>query len=261
MVNVLGIEVSSWEPNGLVDAMVRSARRPAVGTPGALRTVLYANVHVLNVAYTDPALHQQLRQGSTVYCDGSGVRLGAWMLGQTLPPRLTAADWVEHFCARAAHDGLGLYLLGGAACIAEQAAHRLQKNHEGLRIVGTHHGYLNDELSRQVVTGINGSGADVVIVGMGTPRQELWVRAHRASIHAPVVWCVGALFDFVAAVQKRAPSSVRKHHLEWIWRLFTDPVRLSGRYLIGNPLFCLRVLRQRFFGLPAWMTDSRNLGA
>ena len=214
-------------------------------------TVLYANPHVLNTAHQHEELHGSLRRASTVYVDGSGIRLGARILGHHLTPRTTAADWIDALCAAAVTRGVGIYLLAGAPGVAERAAQMLTRRHPGLDVRGTHHGYLDDEATDRVLLEISKVTPHLVVVGMGTPTQEIWIDRNRARIEAPVVWAVGALFDFVTGNQARAPEWLRRIHLEWLWRLGTDPVRLAGRYLYGNPLFLLRVLRQRLFGLPS----------
>lgn len=244
-VNVLGVEVAPWSTETLVNAIIDSTTRSTARRRMPLSTVHYANVHVLNTAYRNRPLREQLARASTVYCDGSGVRLGAAMLGRRLPQRLTGADIIDSFCARAASDGVRLFLLGGAAGIADRAAAILRDRYPGLPIVGTHHGFCDAEASTHVVAQANRSGAEVLLVGMGTPTQELWVAEHRAEIMAPVVWTVGALLDFVVGVQRRGPRWLTDNHMEWLWRLGTDPHRLASRYIVGNPLFCGRVLRQR----------------
>ncbi|MGH9386935.1 MAG: WecB/TagA/CpsF family glycosyltransferase [Vicinamibacterales bacterium] len=240
-VDVLGIPIGYWTPDTLVDQMVAWALSRSV----LKRTILYANVHVLNTATRHPALAEELRRASAVYCDGSGVRLGAWLLGQTLPPRLTATDWIDLFCSRARERGLRLYILAGIDGVASRAAEILCARHPGLRIVGSHHGYLGATTSVDVIADINRQEATILIVGMGSPIQERWIAENRHRIDAKVVWAVGGLFDFIAGVQERAPAILTRHHLEWLGRLTRDPGRLAGRYLIGNPLFCWRVLRQR----------------
>jgi N-acetylglucosaminyldiphosphoundecaprenol N-acetyl-beta-D-mannosaminyltransferase len=244
-VNVLGVDVAPWTIESLIDAIVSSATRRSRDSGNPLSTVHYANVHVLNVAYRCQRLRDQLTRASTVYCDGSGVRLGAALLGRGLPRRLTGADIIDPFCSRVARAGLRLFLLGGRPGIADRAAGILRARHPGLDIAGTHHGFCDPEASEEIVKQANRSGVDVLLVGMGTPQQELWVARHRASIEAPVVWTVGALLDFVVGVQRRAPRWLTDHHMEWLWRLATDPRRLAGRYVVGNPMFCLRVIRQR----------------
>jgi N-acetylglucosaminyldiphosphoundecaprenol N-acetyl-beta-D-mannosaminyltransferase len=218
---VLGVQVDGWTPDALIQAMVDSAA-------GALR--------------------EELQRASTVYCDGTGVALASRLLGHPLPPRLTAADWIDDLCRRAAHSGVSLFLLGGEPGVAERAASRLTSYAPGLRIAGTHHGFLDEDLSSAVIARANAAGTDLMLVGMGSPIQELWIGRHRKAIHAPVVWAVGALMDFVAGTQRRAPGILRRLHLEWLWRLGTDPVRLAGRYVVGNPLFAARVLGEAFSG-------------
>lgn len=244
-VDVLGVPVTPWTPRALIDAMIQSARR-AGGVLGYGRTtVLYANVHVMNTAYRNLQLRERLRSAGTVYCDGSGVRLGARILGASLPPRLTAADWVDALCAEAARAKIRLFFVGGAEGVAAKAANVLRERHSGLEIVGTHHGFLDERGSRAVVDAMNRSDAALVLVGMGSPTQEVWIDEWRDAIEAPVVWAVGALLDFVAGVQRRAPRWMTENHLEWLWRLGTDPVRLGRRYVLGNPLFLARATRQR----------------
>jgi N-acetylglucosaminyldiphosphoundecaprenol N-acetyl-beta-D-mannosaminyltransferase len=246
-IDVLGVRVSGWEVHSLIDAMLAAAGGLDGALSGGPATIHYANVHVLNTACGNPDLRAQLNKASTVYCDGAGVRLGARMLGATLPPRLTAADWIDPFCARAARSGSRIFLLGGERSVAESAAAVLRSRHEGLDVVGTHHGYLDPEASRLVVSKVNARRTQILLVGMGTPTQELWIARYRGEIAAPVVWSVGALFDFVSGAQRRAPGPMTSLGLEWLWRWVTDPRRLTTRYLIGNPLFVLRVLRQRWF--------------
>jgi N-acetylglucosaminyldiphosphoundecaprenol N-acetyl-beta-D-mannosaminyltransferase len=247
-VNILGVPVQPWDGELLIDAMVATATGQSRHDTGPLGTVHYANVHVLNTAYRNPELRRQLTRASTVYCDGSGVRLGAALLGQRLPPRLTAADWIDSFCALAAAAGVRLFIIAGEEGVAERAADVLRARHPAVLIAGTHHGYLDDTNSTSVVERVNSAGAGIVLVGMGTPAQELWVARHRERIAASVVWTVGAVFDFVVGAQSRAPRWVRDLHLEWLWRLGTSPVRLGGRYMVGNPLFIVRVVWQRVTG-------------
>jgi N-acetylglucosaminyldiphosphoundecaprenol N-acetyl-beta-D-mannosaminyltransferase len=209
--------------------------------------VLYANVHVLNTAWADPDLCAILNHADLVYCDGAGVALGARLLGHRLPGRTTGADWIEPLCQACAQQGLLLYFLGGQPGVAERAARRLQARHPGLRVAGAHHGYLADpQVCQAAVAAVNAARPDILLVGMGTPTQEKWIAAHRAELRVPVVWAVGALFDFVAGVQPRGPRWMLDNGLEWLYRLWSDPRRLWHRYLIGNPLFVARVLRQRF---------------
>jgi N-acetylglucosaminyldiphosphoundecaprenol N-acetyl-beta-D-mannosaminyltransferase len=251
-VDVLGVPVEPWRVEDLIAAMIASATAGAPADGARLETVHYANIHVVNTAYRNPELRRELARASTVYCDGSGVRLGAAILGRPLPPRLTAADWIDVFCEHAARAGVRLFIVAGAEGIAERAAAVLQARHPGLAVAGTHHGFLDDDASAPLIARANEVGTDIMLIGMGTPAQELWVARHRETIRAPVVWTVGGLFDFVVGVQPRAPRWLRVFHLEWLWRVATSPVRLGRRYVVGNPLFVARVVRQRVTGRATW---------
>ena len=102
---------------------------------------------------------------------------------------------------------------------------------------------------------IKSSNADIVLVGMGNPRQELWLAGNLEATGAELGFAVGALFDFVTGHAPRAPSWIRSVRLEWLYRLSQEPSRLAGRYLVGNPLFILRILGQRFSGAAASTID------
>jgi N-acetylglucosaminyldiphosphoundecaprenol N-acetyl-beta-D-mannosaminyltransferase len=131
--------------------------------------------------------------------------------------------------------------------VADAAAGRLQEAHPGLRVVGTHHGYFHGDEggSEAVIDRINGAGADVVLVGFGTPLQERWIAAHRGRIEAPVVWAIGATADFVAGHVPRGPAVLHQHGLEWLARLTVEPRRLWRRYLVGNTRYLARLARAR----------------
>jgi len=206
---------------------------------------MYANVHVVNTAWRDPKLRAILNQADLVYCDGAGVALGARLLGHPLPGRMTGADWIEPLCAACAGRRTTLYFLGGRPGVAARAAATLQERHPGLRVAGAHHGYLADtDVCAAAIAAVNKARPHILLVGMGTPLQEKWIAAHRHQLEVPLVWAVGALFDFVTGVQPRGPRWMLDHGLEWLCRMWSDPRRLWRRYLVGNPLFLLRVLRQ-----------------
>jgi N-acetylglucosaminyldiphosphoundecaprenol N-acetyl-beta-D-mannosaminyltransferase len=219
---------------------------------GARATVLHANVHAINLAQRFPWFGDRLRAADLVFCDGHGVMLGARLLGQHLPERITYAEWMWRLAAFCETHGLSLYFLGAGDGVAAQAAHRLRARHPRLRITGTHHGYFDMSAasrdSEQVIGGINASGADIVVVGFGMPLQEDWVGRHRAEVAAPVVLTGGAVFDYVSGTLRRPPRWMTTRGLEWLGRLLIEPRRLWTRYIVGNPLFIARVLRARLSG-------------
>lgn len=210
-------------------------------------TVLYVNVHCMNVASRDASYFDILRRADIVYCDGTGVRIAARLAGFELPERMTGADWIHDLCRMAVREGLSLFLLGGATGATQEAASLLRIRYPGLRIVGTLPGF---DTSAAAIKAINASGADILLVGMGTPTQEKWISEHRNHIEAPVVWAVGALFDFVSGRIPRGPRWMTNYGLEWVCRLTVEPGKLWKRYLWGNPFFFWRVIRRYWLGRP-----------
>lgn len=236
-VDVLGVGIDPVDRAGLLDAV------GALVDARGRATVAYANVHVLNTAARDPALRDFLAGVDLCYCDGEGVRLGARLLGEALPERMTGADWIWDFAARA-EGRWRVFWLGGEPGVAEAAAARLRERHPGL-VVAADHGFHEDWAP--VVARIDAFAPDVVLVGMGTPTQERWVAEWRARIDAPVVWVLGATADFVSGRVSRGPAWLHQRQ-EWLARLVTEPRRLWRRYLVGNAVFLARVARQRAAG-------------
>lgn len=204
-------------------------------------TIMYVNVHCMNVRAADEEYAAILERSDIVYCDGTGVRLAAWLARESIPQRMTGADWIHDLCSRAVRDNLSLFLLGGRAGAAEDAAGVLVSRYPGLRIAGTHSGF---GAGAEAIAAVNRSRADILLVGMGTPTQEKWNDHHRAGIQVPVVWAVGALFDFVSGRIPRGPRWMTENGLEWACRLVVEPRKLWRRYLIGNPLFFARVVHR-----------------
>lgn len=202
------------------------------------RTVVhYLNAHVFNLARRDASLRQVLEECDLLYADGISVVWAARLLGYSIPERLTAADYFEEFCKTCAAEGLSLFLLGGAAGVAEVAAARLIRNVPNLKIAGTSHGYLSPAESGELVVEINRSGADVLTVGMNSPSQERWIQQYGRDLDVPVQWSVGALLDYFAGAEPRAPEWVCRWGGEWLFRLMVHPSQRWRRYLVGNAAF------------------------
>ena len=217
-----------------------------VGEPGPPRRVMYVNAHVLNQSREHPELRHTLETSDLVYCDGYGVRLAAKALEVEIPHRMTGADWIWDLGALCQSAGQSIYLLGSEPGISFEAAERLRSRFPALRLSGAHHGYFEagSPHDERVVEHINSCRPDILLVGMGTPKQELWVRDNADRLDVGVVWTVGALFDYVSGRVPRAPGWLADNGLEWIFRLAVEPQRMWRRYLLGNPVFVSRVLAQ-----------------
>jgi N-acetylglucosaminyldiphosphoundecaprenol N-acetyl-beta-D-mannosaminyltransferase len=213
---------------------------------GYTRRVMYVNAHVVNQSRSTPGLAEALRRADLVYCDGYGVRLAARVLNRPVPHRMTGADWIwglARLCELAGHP---IYLLGSEPPLSREAAARLKRFYPQLDVAGTHHGFfhLDSPHNERVIEDINSHRPRIVLVGMGTPKQELWVDRYADRLNGAVVWTVGALFDYVSGHVPRAPRWIADNGLEWIFRLAIEPQRMWRRYLLGNPVFLRRVLTE-----------------
>ena len=238
---LFGIDVETAPPAELLRRIMGWA-----GNDGRHR-VSYVNAHVLNQSLTNADLGRALRDSDLVYCDGYGVRLAARLIGRPVSHRMTGADWIWGIAALCQQSGRSLYLLGSDLGASTEAAATLRRWYPGLDVRGTHHGYfdLDGPHSERVLEHIAENPPDVLLVGMGTPLQELWVDANHDRIEASVIWTVGALFDYVAGRVPRAPHWIADNGLEWIFRLAVEPRRMWRRYLLGNPAFLFRVIGER----------------
>jgi len=216
---------------------------------GRSALVLHVNAHALNLAWKEPWLRGFLNTVDLVFCDGAGVILAARMLGQRIPERITYADWMWQLAAYAEERGFTIFLLGARPGVAELAACKLMERFPGLRIVGSHHGYFDKTAggceNQAVVEKINRARPDILVVGFGMPLQERWLMENWRHLDARVLLTGGAVFDYVSGSLRRAPRWMTDHGLEWLGRLCVEPRRLWRRYLVGNPLFLWRVIRQR----------------
>jgi N-acetylglucosaminyldiphosphoundecaprenol N-acetyl-beta-D-mannosaminyltransferase len=242
-VTLLGVRIHAITLDQLLDQIERYVQQ----RQHAL--IAYANVHGVNLACEQPWFRDFLNQSDIVFCDGFGVKWGARLLGQQIPHRFTPPDWIDQLAALCARNGYRLFLLGARPGVAERAAQRLREAHPEVQVAGVHHGYFDKTPGSQeneaVVRSINAAQPDVLILGFGMPLQERWLQENWPHLAAHVALTGGAVFDYIAGEVRRGPRWMTDNGLEWLARLLIEPQRLWRRYLMGNPVFVWRVLRQR----------------
>ncbi|MEX2116265.1 MAG: WecB/TagA/CpsF family glycosyltransferase [Bacteroidota bacterium] len=207
--------------------------------------ISYINVNTLNIAYDQPWFRLFLNNSLFTYCDGQGVRLGAAILGKSLPERIVMSDWIYDVCEASVARGLRLYLLGSTKDSLAQAIINLKQLYPDIQIVGSHHGYFSELEGELVTQSIARLNVDILIVGMGMPLQEEWILRYYDRLNARVILNAGSCFDYVSGFKKRCPVWMGIMGLEWVYRLAQEPGRLWKRYLLGNPLFLFRIIASR----------------
>jgi len=213
-------------------------------------SVLGVNAQIVNLAMESKRFASAMHSGDLLYADGISIVLASRILGCPLPERVPGGELMELLCREGAKDGMSVYLLGGLEGAAEKAAKVLEERYAGIRVAGVccpPIGFEKDsgELAR-VRESIRVARPDFLFVCLGAPKQEFWVAENAPSLPVGVVVPLGAAFDTLAGLRKRAPVWARKTGMEWLYRLVKEPRRLWRRYLIGNPQFVLMTLRQLF---------------
>jgi exopolysaccharide biosynthesis WecB/TagA/CpsF family protein len=203
--------------------------------------------HVVRL-YKNPALRQAHAEATICIADGMPVVMASRALGRGLKERVAGADLLPDVCEMAAREGRSLFILGGLDGVAERAAHNLRARYPGLRIAGTYSppfGFERDPAEcRRIVERINRARPDVLAVGLGCPKQELWITQYRGEMQFGVALCIGAAIDFAAGNLARAPKWMQQWGLEWLYRILQEPRRLWKRYLVDDMVFAVIVARE-----------------
>ena len=209
--------------------------------------IAFANAHTLNVA-AESAEFRLALQNSLVLNDGIGVDIASRLLyGSPFPENLNGTDFGPNYL-RATRHRYRIFLLGAKPGTAERAAQRLAAICPQHEIVGCHHGHFDHDQVAELIDRIRRSKAEVLLVAMGNPKQELFIQKHLAATGCTLGIGVGALFDFLAGNVPRAKPWVQRWRLEWLYRLAQEPRRLARRYLVGIPVFLMRIAGQFWSG-------------
>lgn len=231
---VLGVNVSRVDYEAAVAAIINAARQRRSFGATALA------VHGVMEAYRDGAFAETLNRLHLITPDGQPVRWAMNLLGaRELKDRVYGPTLMLKVCERAAADELPIFLYGSTQAVLDRLSRNLKTKVPGLKIAGIQADRFRDaspEEDEYDIRTISQSGARIVMVGRGCPRQEKWVAAHLGKIPAAMI-AVGAAFDFHAGTLPQAPRILQDHGLEWVFRLVNEPKRLWRRYLILNPLF------------------------
>ncbi|MBQ9992677.1 MAG: WecB/TagA/CpsF family glycosyltransferase [Firmicutes bacterium] len=206
--------------------------------------IVTLNAEIAYIAQSDEKLQNIINNAALVTPDGTGIVWAAQTLGDPVSERVAGVDLMEQLCKQAAEKGHKVFLLGAEDGVARDAAAALQKKYTGLEVCGTYHGFfLKEETGLAgVITMIEDSGADILFVAMGAPKQEFIIQKMMDYLPSMVIIGVGGSFDVFAGRVKRAPKLIQKMRLEWLWRTVLQPSRWKRTMRL--PLFMQAVKRQ-----------------
>jgi N-acetylglucosaminyldiphosphoundecaprenol N-acetyl-beta-D-mannosaminyltransferase len=240
-VDVLGVGISAVDMSMALDEIERWV------DDREQHYVCVTGVHGVMESQRDAELRAIHNASGLTTPDGMPMVWAGRRAGASWMSRVYGPDLMLALCERAAARGWSSYFYGGGPGVPEQLAARLTARFPGLLVAGAESPPfrpLTTAEDEAVVERINASGADLVWVGLSTPKQERWMASHVGRINAPVTLGVGAAFDIHAGLLRQAPPWIRRHGLEWAYRLYREPRRLWRRYLSNNPRFALAIIRR-----------------
>ena len=208
------------------------------------------NIHAANIAFKSHLYRRFLNECSLIFCDGKGIQLGAWLLGKDIPEHITYHTWTWQLLKFCEEKNFSLFFLGSKDGVGQKAIVNMKKKYPKLKL-SCHHGYFdkNGDENGKVIEMINKFNPNIIIVGFGMPLQEKWILENKENINTNIFLNGGAFLEWMSGNQKQAPAILTSLGLEWFYRLMKEPRRLFHRYVIGNPLFIYRILKQRFFSI------------
>jgi N-acetylglucosaminyldiphosphoundecaprenol N-acetyl-beta-D-mannosaminyltransferase len=213
--------------------------------------ICFVNADCANLAQRNRSYYNVLLKANCVLADGIGVKLAGRLLGTQVKQNVNGTDLFPRLCARLSErrDQRGLFLLGGQPGVAERVKVWVESNYPNVSISGFQDGYFSAAEEQDVIRRIAESGAKILLVALGAPRQDLWIAQHLQETGVTVAMGVGGLFDFFSGRIPRAPQWMREICMEWMFRFWQEPRRMWKRYFVGNSVFLIQVLRERL-GFP-----------
>lgn len=234
-INILGVpfdEVNMKQATERVIDFIKSGDFKMICTP---------NPEIVMSAAENPEFMAVIKRADMVVADGVGVVWAAKYLGRPLEERVSGFDLAQSVFSAIKDSGYTVYFFGGAPGVAEKAKEETEKKFPGLKITGVHNGYFDSEEENNILKDIKDKAPNVLLVGLGSPKQEKWIDSHREELGAAVCIGVGGSFDVMAGEVKRAPLFFQKLGLEWLYRLIKQPSRFKR--MLKLPQFVLCVIK------------------
>lgn len=230
---ILGVKINDINYTELVDEV----RLQLANKSDGLKLIFTPNPEIIYASLTDDTLRDVLNKADINLPDGIGIVIASKIIGHPITQRVTGVDAFLKICE---HRLGRIFLLGSKPGVAARAADVLTSMFPGIGIAGFMDGYFRDEDNERVVAAINQSGANILFVGLGAPRQEMWLLANRDKLQVKLAMVMGGSLDVVSGDKDRAPELFIKLNIEWLYRLYQEPSRYKRMMVL--PKFILKVL-------------------
>ena len=234
-IKILGVPVHPYTMKGAVEKILERVSQ------SKKTFVVTANAEIIMMGQSDDEYMEILNNAALVLPDGAGTVWAGRKLGYEVPERVAGYDLFLNLMTEAAQMKLKVFFFGSAPGVAEEAKQKCEMLYPGVSIVGCRDGYFKEEDNLAIVEEINNSGADLLFVALGAPKQEKWLAKFQDILKPSLLMGIGGSFDVVAGKMERAPKWMQDASLEWLFRLYKQPSRL-GRMLV-LPKFVIKVLR------------------
>ena len=235
-VSILGVKFDAITKQEAVQRAMEAIRQGKKGY------VVTPNSEIVYMARSNPQLKKLLNAATLVLPDGIGIVHAAKILKKPLTEKVAGIEFAADLIAEMEKEGRSLFLFGAKPGVAETAKKNLEQKYPGLQVCGTHDGYFKPEDEDGIIDAINQSGAKLLLVCLGAPKQEKWIAAHKDALCVNLCMGVGGALDVFAGTVKRAPELFIKCNLEWLYRFIKQPSRLNR--FAALPKFMLTVKKE-----------------
>lgn len=240
-VTIGGIPVTTASRKELTEAFIHDAAAHRQ-SPRRARLVFDANGHAISNFHTDVVYREAMRSADIIHADGGSIVTASRLLTRSrIRERSATTDMIHDFAAAAQADGLRFFLLGGSEGVNRQCAEILSERYPNL-IAGRRNGFFDDQDEQDVIEQINNSGAHIVWVGLGKPKEQIFSSRNSRKFNAVWVVTCGGCFNYITGEYKRAPKWMQIYNMEWIHRMLTRPKQLLWRYVSTTPLAIILML-------------------
>jgi N-acetylglucosaminyldiphosphoundecaprenol N-acetyl-beta-D-mannosaminyltransferase len=234
LINIAGINIDDITMEQAVKRVyefIDSGENHSIYTP---------NAEIMMDGITNASIKEVLNSSDMLVADGAGVVLASKILGRSVSEKVSGVDMAKNLLASSREKPIRFFLFGGKPGIAEKAHANIICDYPGAQVVGTRNGYFSQEDEDDIINEINNSGADVLFVCLGAPKQEMWIHRNKDKLKVKASLGVGGTLDILAGNVKLAPDFFRNHGLEWLYRLYKEPWRFKR--MLRLPKFILYIV-------------------